>query len=195
MEKNTKKKITSPVVIFIILGSLILALGIFRYFSSPVIFVLLGIVIFSAGMVRCLSLPVIAILAGIIIFNIGVVQYVTYLEDRYHSMLSNTIRLVDNVAASFTSLESDKMVKQLMSKLYILRMENESLRAQVRKSERELISVSQKEKGCQVRLDRVLGQKKECRESANQAFKGKQEKTATAKESISGNKGFLLKKN
>jgi len=195
MEKNTKKKITSPVLIFIILGSIIFALGIFKYFSSSVIFVLLGIVIFSAGIVRCLSLPVIAILAGIILFNVGIIQYVSYLEERYHCMLNNTIKIVDNVTSSFNSLEADKMVKQLMSKLYILRLENESLRAQAKKFERELISVSYKEKGCQIRLDRILGQKKECRKQTTQAFKGKQEKAVTAKESITGNKGFLLKKN
>ena len=184
MEKNTKKKFTSPVLIFVILGSIILALGVLKYFSSPVIFVLLGIVIFSVGIIKCLSLPVIAILAGIILFNVGIIQYVSYLEERYHCMLNNTIKIVDNVTSSFNSLEADKMVKQLMSKLYILRLENESLRAQGRKFERELISVSHKEKGCQMRLDRILGQKK-----------GKQEKAVTAKESITGNKGFLLKKN
>lgn len=193
MEKNTKKKITQPALIIIILGILILALGIFKYSSSPVIFILLGTVAFSAGIVRCLSLPVIAILVGIIIFNIGIVQYVTYLEERYQSMLSNTIKIVDNVTTSFNSLEEDKMVKQLMSKLYILKLENQSLRAQARKFENELISVSQKEKGCQLRLERILGQKKECREWGKQAVKGKQERAVTAKGSIPGNKGFLLK--
>jgi len=195
MEKNFKKKITSPVFIVIILGLIILALGISKYFSTPVIFVLLGTVIFSVGIVKCLSLPVIAILAGIILFNIGVIQYVSYLEERYHCMLNNTIKIVDNVTTSFNSLEADKMVKQLMSKLYILRLENESLRAQARKFEYELISVSRKEKGCQIRLDRILGQKKEYREQTKQVLKGKQEKAVTVKDSISGNKGFLLKKN
>jgi hypothetical protein len=189
-----KNKIMSPTFIFIILGALILALGILKYFSSPVFFIFLGIVIFSAGIVRFVSLPLISVLVGVVIFNIGIIRYVSYLEDRYHSMLTNTIKLADNVATSFSSLESDKMIKQLMSRIYMLRIENEALKTQARKSERELNNISQKEKSCQIRLNRILGQKKEVEELTKQVRKEKQgKKTEKAKESIVGNKGFLLK--
>ncbi len=192
MEKNAKNRAVTPALIFIVLGAIILALGILKYFSSPVIFILLGIVIFSAGIVRCLSLPVIAILAGIIIFNIGIVQYVSYLEERYNCMLNNTIRLADNLTANFSSLETDKMIKELMSKIYVLRMENDTLKTQARKFERELISVSQREKNCQIKLDRMLGRSPR---PSRQASKGNEEKAVTPKGSAVGNKGFLFRKN
>lgn len=181
-----KKKITSPVNILIVVGLAILLLGILKYSSSPVIFVLLGIALFSAGIVRNVSLPVIAILVGIIIFNIGIVRYVSYLEDRYHCMLNNTIRLVENVTTNFDSLETDKVVKQLMARLYTLKIENETLKSQARKSERELMNISEKEKSCQLRLSRILKQKKETREPAKQA---------STQETSAGNKGFLMKRN
>ncbi|MCK9604478.1 MAG: hypothetical protein M0R66_08985 [Candidatus Omnitrophica bacterium] len=102
-------------------------------------------------------LYVIFILIGIVILGIGigVVKYVAFMEMRYDLLLDNTMMITDNVTRTFTSLESDKVMQQLSSRVGVLKKENALLKAELKKSERKLNNLSKIEKNCQARLNEL----------------------------------------
>lgn len=124
-------------------------------------------------------------IAIVIIFSFGITTRLALMEQRYNLLLSNTMSLVDNIARVLTSLESDRVIKQLTSKVGALKKENESLKGQVKSSKRELINVSEKEKKCQEQLSKLSEQQKKA---------GKEQiKDAGTKKPILGNRGYLIK--
>lgn len=121
----------------------------------------------------------------VIIFGIGIAARLSLIEQRYNLLLSNTMLLVDNITNALNSLQSDKVITQLSSKVGGLRKENESLKVQVKSSEREIKNIAQREKRCQDQLGKISGQQKDAdREQAKEAVK---EKASV------GNRGFLIK--
>jgi cell shape-determining protein MreC len=140
---------------------------------------------------------VVFILIGVILLSvgIGIVKYISLVETRYEGLLNNTMRLVDNITRIFTSLESDKLVQQLSSKVGTLKKDNVALKYQLKESERQLSHISKIEKNCQMRLNSTLRQNKIDSELNKQASRKKQEikSCLKSKSPFAGNRGFLIK--
>jgi len=124
-------------------------------------------------------------IAFVVVFSITIATRISLIEQRYDLLLSNTMRLVDNISNVLNSLQADQVVTQLSSKVGVLRKENETLKVQVKNSKREIQIAAQKENRCQDQLRLISGQQKDIdREQAEEAGK---EKAAV------GNRGFLIK--
>lgn len=121
-------------------------------------------------------------LSLVLIFSVESASRISSIENRYNSLLTNTMNLVDNLAKVLTSLESDKVIRELIGKVNTLRKESESLKSQLKNNEKELANIAQKEKKCQDQLGRVSGRQKK-----------EEIKDASAQGADQGNKGFLIK--
>lgn len=119
------------------------------------------------------------------ILTINITTRIALVEQRYNSLLNNTMSLVDNITKVLSSLESDRVIKQLTSKVASLRKENETLKGQAKNSEVELVNISKKEKKCQEKLAQLSGK--------HQKIAKEQDKEAKKKENVAGNRGFLIK--
>lgn len=125
----------------------------------------------------------IGVLGVLIIFSINIATRVSLIEERSELLLTNTMSIVDHIARVLTSLESDKVIEQLVVKMNTLKKDNETLRGQLKIQERELASVSKKEKKCQEQLSKIIGKSIE----AERQIKEDVVKAAT------GNRGYFTK--
>lgn len=137
---------------------------------------------------RTINYSVVISLCSIVIVTVLAINITTRLalvEQRYNSLLNNTMSLVDNITKVLSSLESDRVIKQLTSKVANLRKENDTLKVQVENSEQELVKISKKEKKCQEKLAQLSGKQ--------QKTDKEQDKEAKKEENFAGNRGFLIK--